>query len=187
MLRRGFTFLETLIVVGLFSIISVSLFQTFTMGLKIWKRASSPNFSERRAILGMERLAQEVRRIRPYAMFPFSGSPEACSFAVVMNERIYNVSYEFDSGASLVRRRAVSVQDALGGGEVPPARSVMTDVKKFFLSYYGYDVDARGFDFFQSWNESAAHLPYAVKASLELEGGKILERIITIPVSGGDD
>src|SRR5512137_1082701 len=135
--KSGFTFLETLIVVGLFSLISVSLFQTFSMGLKVWKLASSPNLSERRAVLGMERLAQDARRIRPYAAVNFSGTPESCRFAVVMNDQIQNISYEFDAGASVVRRRAVSLQDALAGSEGSGARVVMTDVKKFILAYYG--------------------------------------------------
>lgn len=182
----GFTFLETLIVVALFSVISVSLFQTFSMGLKVWKLASSPNFADRKAILGMERLTQDLRRVRSYSGINFSGESDACHFAEVFNDRIYNVTYRFDSEQGCVWRRAVSLQEELEEKE-SPERQVMTSVKEFLLTYYGFDVQEKNFSFIESWNESAVHLPYAVKVSVALEEGRNLSRVVWLPISGGDD
>jgi prepilin-type N-terminal cleavage/methylation domain-containing protein len=182
----GFTFLETLIVVALFSIISVSLFQTFSMGLKVWKLASTPNFTDRKAILGMERLTQELLRIRSYSGINFSGESDAVHFAEVVNDRIFNVTYRFDPEGGCVWRRAVSLQD-MSEEKESPERQVMTSVKEFLLTYYGFDAQEKNFSFFESWNESATHLPYAVNISVTLEEGRSLSRVVWLPISGGDD
>ncbi len=63
------------------------------------------------------------------------------------------------------------------------SRIVISGVKDFNLSYYGPDNQSGNYTFLESWNNTAAGVPAAVKVSAVLEDGTGLEKIITIPVA----
>ena len=176
---RGFTMVEVLIVVALFSIIGVSLFQSFAMGLKVWKAASRPNFSYRKAVLGLERLSRELRQARPYPGAPMMGTTDAIAFASVIHDHAYNLTYMRD-GDTLRREAYVIVPGPLGSVE---KREVAVDVRDIRFSYYGFDIPSGGFVFFDNWDGNVSGYPLAVRLTLDLEDGTHLERTTYVPTS----
>ncbi len=178
----GFTFVEMMVVLALFSILAICLYSSIAMGFKVWKRSASLNMVQRRAILNLERLSTELRRTANYSSIGFFGNGESVIFANIYRDRIFNISYNYSRGDEAVYRSASTLQ-ALLDSEEAPARKLISDVENFSLSYYGYDKQKINLTFFESWNYTESGFPKAVKVSLTLKDGKIFEKIIAIPIS----
>jgi len=184
--RKGFTFVETMIVLALFGILGVALFSSFSMGMRVWKRATSANLLKRKAVLTIERLSMELRRTFNYAPIGFMGEKAHIEFPGIISDKIYNISYDFFPEEKNVKRSAQPVagrQEMLGMEDGNFSRIVISGVKDFNLSYYGPDNQSGNYTFLESWNNTAAGVPAAVKVSAVLEDGTGLEKIITIPVA----
>lgn len=169
--------------VGIFSIVSVSLFSSFSMGLKVWKRAATLNYSQRKAILGLERLSMELRRTFHYKAIGFWGEKDRLEFASIFQDKIFNISYEYSPLEMCINRSALSLQQMLGQEKEAPARRVMGDVKNMSFSFYGFNAETGNFTFLDNWNYTKSGMPSAVKVSLTLEDGKGFEKIIVIPIA----
>jgi prepilin-type N-terminal cleavage/methylation domain-containing protein len=180
--HRGFTLIETLVVVALFAIISVSLFSSFSMGMKVWKWAVSPNASHRKSLLALERLSTELRRTFNYSRIGFFGEKEGISFANIVGGRIYNISYTTNGSDKGFYRQSRSMQEILGMENETKFRKIVPSVKDATFAFYGFDNEKGHADFLDAWNYSRSGLPAAVKVSLELEDGETFEKIILIPV-----
>ena len=46
--RRGFTFVEVLVVIALSAVIGTALLSSYMMGMRVWKRTANPDFSRRK-------------------------------------------------------------------------------------------------------------------------------------------
>lgn len=181
--HRGFTFIEVMIVLALFAVISTSLFSSFIMGMKVWKRAAAFSLSQRKALLGLERLSTELRRAYNYPSIGFFGQKGGIEFANIWQDKILDISYNYSSQEMSVSRLSRSRQEILGLEEESQPRQVIPNVKEFNLGFYGYDNISGNFTFLDSWNYTVSGIPTAVKVSLTLEDGKALEKIITIPIA----
>jgi len=173
--RRGFTFIEVLVVVALFAVIGVSLFQSFTMGLKVWRRASGPNFAYRKAVLSLERMAMELRQSRPYPNTTFSGDGREFSFAAVAQGKAYNATYAYRGNALWRNTKVLSAP--WDPGEEREAAPGIADLE---FSYYGYDLPSHSYIFFDDWDGQTQGRPMAVRVMLDLEDGTHLEKIMHV-------
>lgn len=178
---RGFTFVEAMVVVALFAIISLSLFSSFSMGLKVWKRSVGTNLDRRQALLGMERLTLDIRRIFDYPEIGFLGHSGQLQFANLYKEDIWNISYEYVPAEHAVYRRSLTMRQRKDD-EDAQEREVMTGIERFECFFYGLDPETNYYGFLESWNYTQGGLPMAVKISLSLKDGEEFEKIISIPV-----
>ncbi|MFH1223107.1 MAG: type II secretion system protein, partial [Pseudomonadota bacterium] len=105
--KKAFTFVETMIVLALFGILGVSLFSSFSMGMKVWKRATSANLIGRKAVLTIERLSMELRRTFNYAPIGFLGDKAHIEFPGIIGNLIYNLSYDFFPEEKCVKRSGI--------------------------------------------------------------------------------
>jgi prepilin-type N-terminal cleavage/methylation domain-containing protein len=69
---KAFTLVEVLLVVSLFAVISVAIYQTFSSGVKIWNYASK-FFPEEDVLLSLERITHDVHNAFYYSLFEFKG------------------------------------------------------------------------------------------------------------------
>ncbi len=174
--RNGFTFIEVLVVVALFSIIGLALFQSFSMGLQVWKRASRPNFSYRKAVLGLERMARELRQVRGYPNTTFQGEDDELSFASVVYGKAYNLTYEFKQQGLWRDAKILSA-----GWDPGERREAVPEVAQIEFSYYGYDAPSSSFLFFDEWDGQVKGWPMAVRVMVDLEDETHLEKIMPLP------
>ncbi len=180
--KTGFTFIETMVVIALLGILSVSLFSSFAMGMKVWKRAASFNLAERKSILTLERMARELREVFNYSAIGFQGNKTHIEFANIFNNTVYNVSYTYVPEENSVKRSSISRQQMAAQGEAPRARGVIPDVKDLAFSFYGPVNQTGNATFSDAWNSSVSGVPEAVKVSVTLKDGKNLEKITPIPI-----
>jgi len=190
--KNGFTLVETLVVVALFAVIGTCLLSSFLTGLKIWKTTASPNYSWRKAIIGLERLSIELRqtvnvafsRGHPnYEPVAFWGDLGHCGFVNIVRDRIYNISYDYSAKEGTLYRSAVSAQEAAGLEPLSPRRKIIPGVKNFSFGFYGIDNTTGDAAFLDSWNYTKSIIPSAVKVAFTQEDGKQFEKVITIPIA----
>lgn len=182
-INKGFTFVETMIVLALFAIIGVSLFSSMAMGLKIWKRAGTSNFSHRKATLSLERLSAELRQTTNYSSIGFYGEKNHLEFPNIIRDKILNISYMYVPQEKCVIRVSTPKVPAGATQEQNVTRRAIVDVKDFALGFYGPSNETGNFTFLDSWNSTKSGIPLAVKVSLTLEDGKGFEKVITIPIA----
>ena len=184
----GFTLVEAMVVVALFAVIGVSLVSSFFMGMKVWKRASSPRYAQRKLVLGLERLSTELRRVYNYPLIGFTGEKTAVSFANIVQDTIYNISYNYSSGNKSLYRTNMTMQEINNTNESfesnkTTPRLIIPGVENFNFTYYGFNITGGDYDYFDSWNYSASGIPLGVKVSISLENGSVIEKIIPIPAA----
>jgi prepilin-type N-terminal cleavage/methylation domain-containing protein len=187
--RRGFTFVEVLIVVALFSLVGVALFGSFTAGLRAWKAASNPDFSRRKALLGLERFTQDLHTsvdfsfLTSLGLMSFVGDPQGCSFFQRRDGNIYNIMYIYYDGTGTVARVASALGSASEIMNPGRPRMVMTRVRSFELLYAGNEQLMGRKGLLEEWNSSSMGLPKAVKIHVELEDGQTYERTVILPAA----
>ncbi|MFA5039474.1 MAG: type II secretion system protein GspJ [Candidatus Omnitrophota bacterium] len=175
--REGFTLVEALIVVSLFAMLGLSLSASFATGLKVWKRAAALVYSQRQPIIGLERLALELRRAVATPSLAFTGSEDQCSFPNVLSEGLWNISYRYDAATEKIYRSAVA---AYGEEEAGASRSIINHVENFTLSFYGYNPVSEVMEFMDTWSANLSGLPKAVRVTLQVKGGEF-EKVVLIP------
>ncbi|MFH0877448.1 MAG: type II secretion system protein [Candidatus Omnitrophota bacterium] len=178
--HRGFTFVELMVVVGLFAIVGTVLMSSFAMGLRVWKKAASSNFNARGAMLTMARWTTETRRVFQYQPIGFFGNETHVEFANILNNKILNISYDFSSNENVVRRTAVSRQALLEGEADGVSRTAISDAQAFSLAYYGWDAQLQDYAFYGTWNSSQSGWPVAVRFQVDLKDGETFEKVIPL-------
>ena len=185
--EEGFTFVEAMVVLALFAIVGVSLFSSMSMGLSVWKRASSPDFAHRKSLLALERLSTDLRRtsVLPVLYFGdhFLGEKTNVTFENVVDDKILQISYIFAAEDKSLSRNTLSLQQQRGLESAGKARKLVPDVKDFALSYWGYDSGTKEYAFFDTWNSTKTGYPYAVRVTLTLENGEVFEKTVIIPIA----
>lgn len=187
--RRGFTLVEVMIVAALFSVVGVALFASFGAGLKVWRSASNPDFSRRKALLGIERFSKDLRRAVDYpglvaqGLMSFKGDASSCSFFERHDGKLYNVLYSYYDGDGTVTRTSAALSSATQIMDPGVPRVVMTRVKDFALLYLGRLQLTGEKEPLDAWNSTDFGIPQVVKISLELENGERYERMVTLPIA----
>lgn len=177
--RKGFTFVEMMVVLALFGILGVSLFSSFSMGLKVWKRSASLNLVPRKALLGLERFSIDMRRAANYSLIGLVGSSKEVMFANIANGDVRNISYVFspdDGGLLKVQQSARGILD----GEDVQQRRLFTGAKNVSFSYFGWDNQTGNYTFTDEWESASAGLPFAVRIAIELDEGVAFEKVVRL-------
>ena len=156
MKQRGFTFIELIISVTIFSIVIVSVYGVFYMGIKSWKRAQGEKSLQeiRLAFLKMEK---ELKNTFFFSDDKFKGTSKNMSFPLVISDEVYTIIYSVNedenSGLSQILRTKGEEEKEI----TPSMKSI-----KFEYAAISGDIEWK-----DSWNEDT--LPYGVRISLEDE------------------
>lgn len=174
---RGFTFVETLVVVALASVIGASILSSFMMGMRVWKRAAGPDLSRRKAVLALERLSRDARNAFDYPPIGFFGEEGVLTLANIAQDRVWNITYAYVAADRAFTRTA----SALGSNETVKPQKIIPEVKDLVFSYYGYNNATQAFEFQPAWNYTASGIPLAVRVDVILESGNVFNKTISIP------
>jgi general secretion pathway protein J len=132
--QHGFTLIEVLVSLAIFSVIALAVYSTFAAGVGAWRRAQEFSSTYRTARLVLDDMAQELTNAVSLAGTDFVGEPQRVSLLTVRRHpyapgrpadpRITRVTYE-------VRRDRASATYSLARVEasaVPGSREDETDV-----------------------------------------------------------
>jgi len=118
--RRGFTFVELLIALTIFSIIAVSVYSVFRVGVKLWRSNSAAFDSSRAARYFFDTAASDMRNAFIYPGMDIAGTSDSFSFMTLVtvgvvdsspHVEIARVSYIFDKEAGVVRRKVAGREE----------------------------------------------------------------------------
>ena len=181
--KKGFTLVEALVVAALVGLLGVTILASFTTGMNVWKRAAGLTYAHRQAIVGLERLSLELRRVLNYPPVGFSGTENGCYFANAAADGVRNISYRYvQASESLVRSTQRMTREESDPFEGVSERHVIKNIENVTFGYFGSGADPGIFDFQPQWNVGLG-LPRAVRVSFNLKGGQKFEKIILVPTA----
>lgn len=180
--RAGFTFIELLIAMLIFSLVSISIYLSFNVGIRAWQKGEGSYRSrqEVRYLLGM--VSRELRNAVNSQVIIFSGRPDSLSFCRAANG-LFRVTYEFDDGEKAAYRVLQTYKENASGGA--GARSRLASGISGIKFQYSYKKDGK-LVWGDSWQEDYKAVPFGVKVFLTLNPGGSAEpltvsRTVLIP------
>ena len=172
--RTGFTFVELLIAMLIFSLVAISIYLSFNVGIRAWQKGegSYRTRQEARYLLGM--LSRELREAVNSQVIIFSGHPDSLSFCRAANG-IFRVTYEFDDGEKVVYRALQTYKENASGGA--GTRSRLASGISGIKFQYSYKKDGKlAWD--DSWAEDNKAVPFGVKIFLTYSPGGVAEPVV---------
>ena len=192
MRRRGFTFIEIMLVTLIFATLSVAIFTCLSNGIKLWERGRKLMVEEDVAIF-FDRFSSDLRNTFNYSKLSFTGAENNLEFPTVvwtaadrvsvrahegLVDQLGEVRYEFDpEHGTLVRRQAnysQALQEDWGVDEIvlPAVKGVR------FHYFYTASKDP------QLNVETGDGIPAGVEVELVIPSGKeekVFKRYIAVP------
>jgi prepilin-type N-terminal cleavage/methylation domain-containing protein len=194
--RRGFTLTEILLVSAMFAVISLSVFNAFSNGFKLWARGQHVIMEGYTAIF-LDRLGEDLRQTVLLSTIPFKGSSAELSFPAIIlaptdsngsrageqtASQIGAIRYVFDPSQNKIFRYQAAYGQALKSGWSQPVE-VANQIEDISLSYYF--TAERGLNVKSQTDEG---LPMGVMIDVQylVEGQTYhMRRFLIIPVGGG--
>ncbi|MFA5339578.1 MAG: type II secretion system protein [Candidatus Omnitrophota bacterium] len=177
--RAGFTLVELLIAMLIFSIVSISIYLSFNVGIRAWQKGEGSYRSRQEVRYLLGTLSRELRNAVNSQVIVFSGSADSVSFCRAVNG-LFRVTYEFDEGEKAVYRVLRNYKDN-GAGTRSRLASGISAVKFRYL----YKKDGRPV-WGDSWQEDYKEVPFGVQVFLTYNTGGSAEplkisRTVLIP------
>lgn len=169
-------------VLVLFSLVGTCLLSSISTGLKVYKKAVIFGLKNRNR-LNLERLCLDLRRTCRDPGIGFYGTQNDLRFASVFDDRIWQISYNYNTDKSALMRSASSKKSLKGAVHKGPERRFFFGIKEVDFSYYGCCKCGRHCAFYPQWNYDLSGIPLAVRVRLLLKDGRIIEKIVPIPIS----
>ncbi len=175
-------------VTAMLGIISLSIFATFSNGLKIWQKINKPLAQEEMGVF-FEKLSKDLSSCLKLSNLSFSGNqvyleiPTLVNSANLGNRSPGLANYTFDRQSGVSRRQKDYSQ--IYTHQETEAVLLLKGLRSFQFTYYYFDKQRQEYLWAPEWSQ--AGIPLAVRVSLSLEGSSEDEKIIrtiTVPVSG---
>jgi len=145
--KKAMTMVEALLVVVLFSTLSIAVFQTFSNGLKIWNYGTA-SFKEEDVLVFLDKLSNDLRNSLLFSTIPFKGdskSIECVSLVMLKSDpksseqrlharQIGKVKYFFDKNKRKIFRAQANYGQALKGVYQDP-RALVDSVESLTFRY----------------------------------------------------
>lgn len=145
--RDGFTFIETLLAITIYSIMALGLFSAFRSGVQLWQRMEQRMESNQSSRRLFSTFSKDLHNAVIYSDdFPFNGQARQVSFMTrtvskkdPLNAELALVSYENDPATGAVLRRAAGASEGFDLAAVRPVQ--WTGSVHNFKLRYGYPVE----------------------------------------------
>jgi prepilin-type N-terminal cleavage/methylation domain-containing protein len=172
---RGFTLMEMLLAMTLFSIAASSSYGIFSMGIQIWKRTKASSQAEHKALLALERIGKDVRKTINSAprqelmkeVFKYQGKSMEVNLPASPYRRI---TYRWENAKKEVCRSEENATD-LYQKKMPPCKTLVKGIQSFKLRYWLYDGIAKSYSWYDEWKHEEG-MPAAIQVEMTLQPAK---------------
>jgi len=189
---KGFTMVETILVMGLLATISIAIFSTLSNGLKIWKRGYQ-SVLEEDLLIFFDKMSHDLHNAVDFTQLPLAGKTDSFTFATIIRtpadaklsldneyvKQIGKVGYYFDAAQKGIFRRQANYSLALEN-KYNQERLLAVDVRSVKFQYYYRKTKQ-----FQLLPETTAQLPSAVRVTVDFGSTRhpqSMVKLIPIPV-----
>ena len=159
----GFTLVEMMVALTLFSIISISIYSVFRSGLNTWRAGNQWSEENQTARTFFRMISQELSNSVDYAPdYLFEGSDHSISFMTLLDthkpgldffKELKRIRYDYDSQKKTLSRRVAGKEE---GFDSHQAREVMTADGVSFLEFsYAFKAvyDYEGYRWKKEWKD----------------------------------
>jgi prepilin-type N-terminal cleavage/methylation domain-containing protein len=181
--RKAFTFIEMLVVVSLFAILSLAIFSTFACGMGLWRRIQDNAFAKRRPFLVLEKLATELRQTLEFSKIGIDGKSDGISFPILSSEgEIIKVTYSL--GEDSLSRTEENYKGILWGSEEDTegrTRILLSGVEELKFSFARKEEGKVEYSWSDLWSKKDG-IPLIVKIELKNKD-ESFTKTVRMPVS----
>jgi len=183
--KKAMTMIEVLLVVALFATLSITVFQAFSNGLKIWDYGTS-SFKEEDVSIFLDKLSCDLRNSVLFSKIPFEGNSRSIELASLVMlkadprsseqghyvRQVGKVKYFFDKNKKKIFRILANYGQSLRNRYQYP-RVLVGQVKDLTFRYFYKD----GEDFLVV-SKAEDILPSMVEVSVQYQAGNDVRKII---------
>lgn len=190
--KKAMTMIEALLVVALFSTLSLTIFQAFSNGLRIWDYGTA-SFKEEDVSIFLDKLSLDLRNSLLFSRIPFKGNPKSLECASLLmlkadpkssEKRLYarqigKVKYFFDKNKGKIFRIQANYGQALKS-RYQDSKVLVNQVADLTFRYFYKE----GEDLLIAL-KAEDDLPTMIEVSVQYQGNGDVRRItkrIDIPV-----
>ncbi|OGW90637.1 MAG: hypothetical protein A3D28_05265 [Omnitrophica bacterium RIFCSPHIGHO2_02_FULL_63_14] len=179
----GFTLVEMVMSVTIFSIVAAGIAGTFFSGMKLWQRANQTSAVQYDGLWALETMARDLRQSVDLPWLGFTGSAQEISFPVPSDGLLYQLTYTFDEAGKQLLRTRVLVKDLVEDKEAEGTmRKTAADADAFSLSFLHRDADTEALSWTETWKPKDG-VCVAVKPRITIKGEEFAKEIY-IPIAG---
>lgn len=165
--QPGFTLVELLITMTIFSVVSIAVYATFNSGMSVWRRAKEVNAEERMFLLRVEKLSRELRGSFISGDIPFSLAKNKIQFSSVIDSDISRIIYSFDENKKALLRSSDKLASILAADKKelePEFLAFLSPVDTLSFSCLYFDLQKNSYAWKEEWPDN--YFPIAVKVSM---------------------
>ncbi|MFC1624076.1 type II secretion system protein J [Candidatus Omnitrophota bacterium] len=191
---EGFTFIELLIALTVFSIMAASIYYTLNSGIKIWERGNFIIKDNQRLRTFFDTISLDMRNAVPYAGIEHEWGAKRISFPTIinvfdnnkMNKELARIIYFFDSEKGELVKICATLEEGFDEKR-SKKRPLLSNVEDFTLEY-GYKslIDEEDYEWEDEWGlENKIPQGVRVRLDLKMEDGdreEIFETVFFIPI-----
>ncbi|MFC1704069.1 type II secretion system protein J [Candidatus Omnitrophota bacterium] len=96
----GLTLIELLISLTIFSVVTISLYSTFSSGVSVWRKSDEANRIYQEARLALDQIAREIKSVERYNFgdayldqYAFDGTENELSFLIATDSGLKRIKY----------------------------------------------------------------------------------------------
>jgi len=152
--KSGFSLIETMVVVTIFSIVALAIGSSFISGMKLWNRAKDADFPKYELFLSLESIARDFRQSLHVSGALFEGTSEEVSFPTLVGNSIVRVTYKFDPQEKALFRKEVGFKAFLLGKEKEnTTEKQVLPLESLSFSYLYKDMDKNSYSWVDIWEK----------------------------------
>ena len=186
---EGFTLVELLVGLTIFSVVVISLYSAFSTGILARRKGGNASDSFQTARVALNDIGSELKKMVPYSGYGLIGGPEELSFPVVDFQtegelRLSRITYSLKENSdlkALIKKREVLV------GELSLAYELAPRVKELSFHYAFPDSLTDSLQWKATWSCTDT-LPQALKTVLTLQTREkdltiTFTKVVALPLS----
>ena len=188
MKRGSFTLIELIVSVAILSVIVVSIYSVFSLGVRTWRRGNE-NTSLQKIRIGLLKMENELKRSFFFSKVPFRGTSSEIIFPLAIKveeaERVYIVTYYIDddkaAGFKNLMRREMVFSDGLKDEEVLEKKLFSAASIQFGYPFKSGDI-SDSIEWQDSWGEPQGKMPSGVRITFKIDdGNEDYNKVVIIP------
>jgi len=189
MTRRAFTLIELIVATLIMAIVVVSIYSTFSLGIKAWRKGSEGKNLQKIRV-SLLKLQKELKSTFLFSMIRFKGVSSEMAFPVVVSEEdkdsTYTVSYyiaeDMNTGVKSLTKKKTLFTDKEYTETEKSGEFIFSAYVMDFEYAYELKNGSKGFEWRDAWEESQKTIPCAVRINFSLDaGGELYHKTIFIP------
>ena len=181
--RIGITLVELILALGIFAVVCVAIYSSFSLGLSVWRKTQKAQNLFQDIRLALDKIAQDLENAVKYSededFLNFVGEQKKLSFYAVVESyhrfpghpELKKITYSLKQGngedANILQRLEQAFPDSQEESETQEPEEIVTKVNafNFYYCYLDETIDPPSYKWTTAWN-FAQEIPQGVKVEL---------------------